>query len=93
MRSLMPWTGVSSLRHEMDRMFDRFLEGRWDEFPTLGDWTPHMDISETKDSLVVKVERGEAARERGEGRALPSGGTRLRGLYSERAASASGGCE
>ena len=56
MRGLMPWTGMSGLRQEMDRVFDRFLEGRWDEFPTLGDWTPHMDVSETKDSLVVKVE-------------------------------------
>src|SRR5215813_475629 len=56
MRGLMPWTGMSGVRQEMDRMFDRFLEGRWDEFPTLGDWTPHMDVSETKDSLVVKVE-------------------------------------
>ena len=36
--------------------FDRFLEGRWDEIPGLGEWTPNMDISETKDSLVAKVE-------------------------------------
>jgi len=40
----------------MDRVFDRFLEGRWDEIPGLGEWTPNMDISETKDSLVAKVE-------------------------------------
>src|SRR5262250_2002405 len=53
MRGLMPWTGMSGLRQEMDRVFDRFLEGRWDEFPALGDWTPHMDVSETKDSLVA----------------------------------------
>jgi len=44
------------LKHEMDRVFDRFLEGRWDEIPGLGEWTPNMDISETKDSLVAKVE-------------------------------------
>ncbi|HKW90368.1 MAG TPA: Hsp20/alpha crystallin family protein [Methylomirabilota bacterium] len=56
MRALLPWTGMGSLKHEMDRVFDRFLEGRWDEFPSLGDWTPQMDISETKDSLVAKVE-------------------------------------
>ncbi|HYB70692.1 MAG TPA: Hsp20/alpha crystallin family protein [Candidatus Bathyarchaeia archaeon] len=56
MRSLMPWTGMGSLKHEMDRVFDRFLEGRWDEFPALGEWTPQMDISETKDSLIAKVE-------------------------------------
>jgi HSP20 family protein len=54
MRGLM--TGMGSLKHEMDRVFDRFLEGRWDEIPGLGEWTPNMDISETKDSLVAKVE-------------------------------------
>lgn len=54
MRGLM--TGLGSLKHEMDRVFDRFLEGRWDEIPGLGEWTPNMDISETKDSLVAKVE-------------------------------------
>ena len=54
MRGLM--TGMGSLKHEMDRVFDRFLEGRWEEIPGLGEWTPNMDISETKDSLVAKVE-------------------------------------
>jgi HSP20 family protein len=49
-------TGMGSLKHEMDRVFDRFLEGKWDEIPGLGEWTPNMDISETKDSLVAKVE-------------------------------------
>jgi len=49
-------TGMGSLKHEMDRVFDRFLEGKWDEIPALGEWTPNMDISETKDSLVAKVE-------------------------------------
>jgi HSP20 family protein len=56
MRSLTPWTGMGSLKHEMDRVFDRFLEGKWDEIPALGEWAPSMDISETKDSLVAKVE-------------------------------------
>jgi len=56
MRGLTPWTGMSNLKHEMDRVFDRFLEGKWDESPALGEWTPNMDISETKDSLVAKLE-------------------------------------
>ena len=56
MRGLTPWTGIGNLKQEMDRMLDRVLEGRWDEFPALGDWAPSMDISETKDSLVAKVE-------------------------------------
>ena len=56
MRALMPWTGMTGLKQEMDRMFDRFFESKGDEFPALGEWAPSMDISETKDSLVVKVE-------------------------------------
>jgi HSP20 family protein len=56
MRGLMPWTGMSGLKHEMDRVFDRFLESKWEEIPALGQWMPSMDVSETKDSLVAKVE-------------------------------------
>jgi HSP20 family protein len=44
------------MKSELDRWFDRFAELKWDELPTLGDWAPSMDISETKDGLVVKVE-------------------------------------
>ena len=53
---LMPWTGFGNLKQDMDRLFDRIAISKWDDFPTLGDWSPSMDISETKDSLVVKVE-------------------------------------
>src|SRR6266545_4601277 len=57
MRSLMPWRGMPSLRQEMDRLFDRFFEPEWGEFPTaLGEWVPSLDLSETKDAFVVKVE-------------------------------------
>lgn len=56
MRDLMPWTGMGSLRHEMDRMFDRLGEMKWDDTLALGQWAPSMDISETKDSLVARVE-------------------------------------
>jgi hypothetical protein len=52
---LMPWAGFGNLKQEMDRLFDRIATSKWDDFPTLGDWAPSMDISETKDSLVVKV--------------------------------------
>jgi HSP20 family protein len=55
-RALMPWSGFGNLKEEMDRLFDRLATFRWDEFPAVGDWAPSMDISETKDSLVVKVE-------------------------------------
>jgi HSP20 family protein len=56
MRALTPWTGIASLKQDMDRMLERVFEGKWEEFPALGDWAPSMDISETKDSLVAKVE-------------------------------------
>jgi len=55
-QGLMPWAGFGSMKQEMDRLFDRFVATKWDDFPTLGEWCPSMDISETKDSLVVKVE-------------------------------------
>jgi HSP20 family protein len=57
MRALTPWTGLTSLRQEMDRLFDRFLEpSRADEFFSLGEWAPSLDLTETKDALVAKVE-------------------------------------
>ena len=55
MRALMPWTGAS-LRKEMDRLFDRFLEPAWSEMPVLGDWSPTVDVSEDKDAVTVKAE-------------------------------------
>ena len=56
MRSLMPWTGMTGLKNEMDRLVDRFFEPRWEEFPAIGDWAPSLDVSETKDAFVVKAE-------------------------------------
>jgi HSP20 family protein len=56
MRSLMPWTGVGGLKQEMDRVLDRFFEPQWSEFLAGGDWAPSLDLSETKEAFVVKVE-------------------------------------
>ena len=57
MRALTPWTGLGTLQKEIDRLFERFFEPRWDEFPALaGTWAPELDVSETKDALVVKAE-------------------------------------
>ena len=56
MRGLMPWAGIGSVKTEMDRLFDRLAELKWNELPALGDWAPSMDVSETKDSLICKVE-------------------------------------
>ena len=57
MKALAPWTGFTTLQKEIDRLFERFWEPKWDEFPALaGEWTPSLDLSETKDALVVKAE-------------------------------------
>jgi HSP20 family protein len=54
MRGLMPWMGLG--KQEIDRLLVRLTEMKWDDLPALGDWAPSMDISETKDSLIAKVE-------------------------------------
>jgi HSP20 family protein len=54
MRALTPWTGVSTFRTELDRLFDRFWE--MPDLPALGEWKPALDITENKDSVVVKAE-------------------------------------
>ncbi|OGL19680.1 MAG: hypothetical protein A3F92_06900 [Candidatus Rokubacteria bacterium RIFCSPLOWO2_12_FULL_71_22] len=43
-------------KREMDRLFDRFFEPRWDEFELVGEWAPKVDVVETKDAVVVKAE-------------------------------------
>jgi HSP20 family protein len=40
----------------MDRLFDRFLEPAWSEMPTLGEWSPTVDVAEDKDTITVKAE-------------------------------------
>lgn len=56
MRSLMPWTGMPSFKQELERMFDRLADFKLDEFPATGEWAPTMDVSETKDAVMVKAE-------------------------------------
>lgn len=56
MRALMPWTGLDTMKKEMDRLFDRFWEVDLPALPTFGAWAPPLDVSETKDTIVVKAE-------------------------------------
>lgn len=57
MKTLAPWTGLTTFRNEMDRLFDRFWDLDVPELPSLrGEWTPSLDLAETKDALVVKTE-------------------------------------
>ncbi len=53
MRALMPESGVTTFKKEMDRLFDRFWDGG-EEAP--GAWDPKVDVTETKDSFTVKAE-------------------------------------
>jgi HSP20 family protein len=55
MKALMPGNGLTALRNEMDRLFDRIWEGDVPE-RTMGEWSPALDFSETKDSFVMKME-------------------------------------
>ena len=56
---LMPWRPfgeLSSIRREMDRLWNRAL-GETPFARTLAEgWAPRIDLSETKDSFVVKAE-------------------------------------
>jgi len=71
--SLVPWKGkqhdrddttemspISSLRQEMDRLFDRFFGGAWDMTRELSsswtNWMPAIDVSETESEVVVRAE-------------------------------------
>jgi HSP20 family protein len=56
MRALTPWTGLSTMKKEMDRLFERFWEGDFPQFPAFGEWAPALDVSETKDAVTVKAE-------------------------------------
>lgn len=56
MRAMQPWTGLTTLRKEMERLFDRFWEGDFPELVPVGEWSPRLDLSETKDALVVRAE-------------------------------------
>jgi hypothetical protein len=37
MRAMMPWTGMSNLRRDLERFFGDL---KMEEFPALGDWCP-----------------------------------------------------
>lgn len=54
---LAPFREFDRMRRDMDRLWDSFLEGtprrRGEE---RGEWLPSLDVSETKNELVVKAE-------------------------------------
>jgi len=56
MRALVPSNGVTVLKKEMDRLFDRIWETDLPSPAVFGEWTPVIDVLEAKDELIVKVE-------------------------------------
>ena len=56
MPALAPWTGLTPFKREVERLFDRFWDLDLPEMPMPGTWAPAMDVSETKDALIVKAE-------------------------------------
>jgi HSP20 family protein len=51
-----PFREMSTLRDEMDRLWDRFF-GEWPILePVRREWAPSLDMSETKNNIVVKAE-------------------------------------
>ena len=53
MGSLMRWTGITSFKQELDRLFDRFGEPTGQESSALGHGVPSLDVSDTKEAFVV----------------------------------------
>jgi HSP20 family protein len=60
MANLIPWRGrreVDRFRNEMDRLFDDFFaKSTFGRFFEEGDWTPAIDLSETRKEIVVHAE-------------------------------------
>jgi HSP20 family protein len=57
--ALVPWKPfeeLGTLRHEMDRLFERFF-GEWPTWPKSdAGWAPRIDMGETGDSVTIKAE-------------------------------------
>ncbi len=59
MFDLIPWRErgeLSSLRREIDSLFDRFFEGWPFRTSSIRQWVPSVDVSETAQEVVVQAE-------------------------------------
>jgi HSP20 family protein len=56
MKALIKPRDMSSLRDEIDRFFNRVIEGA--DFGLLpeGDWLPALDLTETRDAVICRVD-------------------------------------
>jgi len=56
-RELAPFKEFERMRRDMDRLWDSFFEGGLRrKTEGAGEWLPSLDVSETKNELVVKAE-------------------------------------
>lgn len=55
MRALMQPKDLVSIREEIDRFFNRVMDDGFGMMAN-GDWQPPLDVTETKDSLIVRLE-------------------------------------
>jgi len=53
-RIIIHFRELTTLREEMDKLWDRFFGERPSVEPFRGEWVPSLDVSETKDNIVVK---------------------------------------
>jgi HSP20 family protein len=51
-----PLRDLDRMRSEMDRLWETFFEGKPRRRMDEGEWLPSIDVSETKNDLVVKAE-------------------------------------
>jgi HSP20 family protein len=52
-----PFRELERMRREMDRLWDSLVEGRpGRRVEEIGEWLPSLDVSETKNDLLVKAE-------------------------------------
>ncbi len=54
LRELTPFREFERMRTDMDRLWDSFFEGM--PLMSVGEWFPSLDVAETKNDIVVKVE-------------------------------------
>jgi len=47
---------MSGLRKEIERFYDHFTEPMSVDMATLGPWEPRLDVSETREAVVIKAE-------------------------------------
>ena len=51
-----PFGSIASLRSDVDHLWDRFFGADPSVRPWAKGWAPSLDVSETKDQLIVKTE-------------------------------------